>query len=285
MSSEQQYRPLNTGEIISNGDQYLDVCGNWIGYAARSCGQEFTGTCIARRLVVVEQEQEQEQRWEEVADENYMLRPGVDQCRGRRPNSEWGKWAVINPNKFPCTIGEWLESSKLPGYLWEFRRPVEQVEPADESSSTLAATLQKILDDAICCNMNLQVERDKLKDELAASQRMYMEAMTVLQREINQHRETNRRLDEVCIERNALQEQLNERASEPRKADILEFLSFQVAVIPYLQSAVGKDAQRELTLVGRTLQMVGKAIESDRIGQRRDGESAGDGEGVDDGKK
>lgn len=114
---------------------------------------------------------------------------------------------------------------------------------------------------------------EKAKAELEASQRMYMEAMTALEREIVQHRETNRRLDEVCGERNTLQDQLQERAAEPRKSEILDFLSFQIAVIPYLQSAVGRDAQKELTLVGRTLQMVGKAIENGRIG--RPGESEG----------
>jgi len=266
MSSEQQYRPLKAGEIISNGDQYLDVCGNWIGYSARRYGQGFAGIDTGRRPVVVDQQVEYRsiEAGEIIQDGDQFLYDG--------------EWVTYQPHRW----------GSLFNCATQARRPIvkngqgeqageEPEQPADESSSTIAARLQKILDDAICCNMNLQVERDKLKDELAASQRMYMEAMTTLQREINQHRETNRRLQELCIERNALQEQLNERASEPRKADILDFLSFQVAVIPYLQAAVGKDAQRELTLVGRTLQMVGKAIENDRIGPRRDGESAGEG--------
>jgi hypothetical protein len=260
MSSEQQYRPLKAGEIISNGDQYLDVCGNWIGYAARRYGQEFTGIDTARRLVVVDQQVEYRsiEAGEIIQDGDQFLYDG--------------EWVTYQQHRWGSPFNCVTQVNRRPivknGQGEQAGEEPEQ--PADESSSTLAARLQEALDDAICCNMNLQTERDRLQAELAASQRMYMQAMSSLEREVNRHRETNRRLDEVCGERDVLQEQLNERASEPRKADILEFLSFQVAAIPYLQSAVGKDAQRELTLVGRTLQMVGKAIEIDRIG--RDGE-------------
>lgn len=235
MSEEQQYRPLEAGEIISNGDQYLDVDNNWIGYGAHRFGQPISRLATGRRPVAVEQEQ--------------------------------------------------------------------QEQTAVEASPALAERLQASLDDALRCNTELAEkldavtkERDQLKEsydnlfvqsnlirqdeqkakaELAASQRMYMETMKVLEREVRQHQETERRLDEVCGERNLLQDQLKERAGEPRKADILDFLSVQIAVIPYLQSAVGKDAQRELTIAGRTLQMVHAAIERDRIG--RPGESDGDG--------
>lgn len=203
-----------------------------------------------------------------------------------------GQWTKVIDSHVGCTVSEYTAG----------RRPVA-VEPADESSSTLAARLQASLDDALRCNTELAEkldavtkERDHLKKaydnclvqsnlirqdeqkakaELAASQRMYMEAMTALEREVAQHRETNRRLEEVCGERNLLQDQLQERSGEPRKAEILDFLSVQIAVIPYLQAAVSKDAQRELTIAGRTLQMVHAAIESDRIG--RPGESDGDG--------
>ena len=235
MSEEQQYRPLQAGETISNGDQYLDVCGNWIGYGTHRFGQPISKLATGRRPVAGEQEQ--------------------------------------------------------------------QEQTAVEASPTLAERLQAELDDALRCNTELAEkmdavtkERDQLKEaydnclvqsnlilqdgqkakaELAASQRMYMEAMTALEREVVQHRETNRRLDEVCGERNLLQDQLNERSREPSKSEILDFLGVQIAVIPYLQAAVNKDAQRELTIAGRTLQMVHSAIESDRIG--RDGESTGDG--------
>lgn len=361
--SEQKYRPLQAGEIISNGDQYLDVCDNWIGYPAHRFGQPISKLATGRRPVAgetwetgeTETVEQQEQQWEEVADENYVLRPGVDQCRGRRPNSEWGewgKWVDFKRNGFPCTIGEWIESS--PAYLWEFRRPVEQneqkeqpVQPdqaADESLPATAESLRASLIDTLRCNAELhkqigavtkerddaitlhavaesncrdllakydaagkelaEIERqrdelqkaydscleesnliiqdgEKAKAELAASQRMYMEAMTALEREDRQHRETERRLDEVCGERNALQDQLKERACEPSKSEILDFLGVQIAVIPYLQAAVSKDAQRELTIAGRTLQMVHAAIESDRIG--REGE--GEGKEVDGGKE
>lgn len=251
MSEEQQYRPLKTGEIFQDGDQYWDVkTGQWTKVIDFYVGCPISEYTAGRRPVAVEQVEQVQQ---------------VEQ--------------------------------------------VEQVQPADESSSTLAARLQASLDDALRCNTELAEkldavtkERDHLKEsydnlfvqsnlirqdgqkakaELAASQRMYMETMTVLEREVRQHQETNRRLDEVCGERNALQDQLKERAGEPRKADIMNFLSLQIAVIPYLQSTVGKDAQRELTIAGRTLQMVGKAIENDRIG--REGE--GEGKEVDGGKE
>ena len=202
MSEEQQYSPLQAGEIIQDGDQFF-----------------------------------------------------YD-----------GEWVAYQPHRF----GSPLDSAA------DARRPVVQSDQAaDESSTTLAARLQNRLGDAIFCNMNLQVQRDNLQAELEASQRMYMEAMAALEREVMMHRETNRTLDEVCRERDALQEQLQERAGEPRKPEILDFLGVQIAVIPYLQAAVGRDAQRELTIAGRTLQMVRSAIESDRIG--RDGESTGDG--------
>ena len=215
--SEQKYRPLKAGEIISNGDQYQDVCGNWIGYPARRFGEPISELAIGRRPVAGETETVEEQ-------------PEV----GAEP-------------------------------------------PVDRTPPTLAARLQNSLDDAICCNMNLQAERDKLQAELAASQRMYLEAMTALEREVMMHRETNGTLDEVCRERDALQEQLKERAGEPRKSEILDFIGVQIAVIPYLQAAVGKDAQRELTIAGRTLQMVHAAIESDRIGRDSDGKEANGG--------
>lgn len=212
--SEQKYRPLQAGEIISNGDQYLDVCGNWVGYPAHRFGQPISEMATGRRLVWVEQEEPVE----------------------------------VQPEVQP-----------------------EVQQPA------LAAGLQASLDDAICCNMNLQTQRDKLQAELAASQRMYMEAMTALEREDRQHRETERRLDEVCGERNLLQDQLNEHSREPSKSEILDFLGVQIAVIPYLQAAVNKDAQRELTIVGRTLQMVHAAIENDRIGREGEGKEANGG--------
>lgn len=244
MRQEQKYRPLEAGEIIQDGDEFWDATTHqWVKVSDVLFGSAISGYTAGRRPVAVEQ--------------------------------------------------------------------VEQVEPADESSSTLAARLQASLDDALRCNTELAEKMDavtkerdhlkkaydnclvqsnlirqdeqKAKAELAASQRVYMEAMRALEREVVQHQETNRRLDEVCGERNLLQDQLQERAGEARKAEILDFLSVQIAVIPYLQSAVGKDAQRELALVGRTLQMVGKAIQNDLI--RRPGESTRDGKEVDGGKE
>lgn len=265
MSQEQQYRPLKAGEIISNGDQYLDVCGNWIGYVARRCGQEFTGIDIARRLVVEQQvEYRSIEAGEIIQDGDQFLYDGEwvayqphrwgspFNCvtQARRPIVKNGQGeageAVVEPeqpaDRTTPTLTERLQDSlvdtlRCNGVL---HQRIAAITKERDDAITLHAfaksdceRLQASLDEALRCNAELHraigedneqiaaitKERDVMKEaydnclvqsnlivqdgqkakaELAASQRMYMEAMTALQREINQHRENNRRLWEVC---------------------------------------------------------------------------------------
>lgn len=246
--SEQKYRPLKAGEIISNGDQYQDVCGNWIGYPARRFGEPISELATGRRPVAGETEKVVES--EPAADESLPA------------TAESLRASLID------TLRANADLHKQMGALRKER---------DE--------LQKAYDSCLEESNLIIQDGEKAKAELAASQRMYMEAMTALEREVVQHRETNRRLDEVCGERNLLQDQLKQvcfdrnvleeqvraRRSEISANQILDFLGVQIAVIPYLQAAVGKDAQRELTIAGRTLQMVHSAIENDRIGRDSEG--------------
>lgn len=281
MSSEQQYRPLKAGEILSNGDQYLDVCGNWIGYPAHRFGQPISKLATGRRPVVGETETETETETvvqsEQPSDES--LPATAESLRASlidtlRCNAELHKQIgeVTKERDDAITLHAVAESNcreLLAKYDAARKEMAEITKRRDE--------LQEAYDRCLTESNLIVQDGQKAKAELEASQRAYMAAMAALEREVVQHRETNSRLDEVCGERDALQEQLNERSGEPSKSEILDFLGVQIAVIPYLQAAVGKDAQRELTIAGRTLQMVHAAIESDRIGRPGEGKEANDG--------